>query len=96
MHACVLGHFSHVPLSVTLWTVAHQALLSMGILQARILEWVAMPSSRGSSQPRNQIQVTYVYCTGRRVLCYYQWESPSHHSPSHPNLHHLLISEVST
>ena len=23
----------------------------MGILQARILEWVAMPSSRGSSQP---------------------------------------------
>ena len=26
--------------------------LSMGILQARILEWVAMPSSRGSSQPR--------------------------------------------
>ena len=30
------------------WTVAHQAPLSMGILQARILEWVAMLSSRGS------------------------------------------------
>ena len=29
-----------------------QAPLSMGTLQARILEWVAMPSSRGSSQPR--------------------------------------------
>ena len=28
----------------------------MGILQARILEWVAMPSSRGTSQPRNQTQ----------------------------------------
>ena len=27
-----------------------------GILQARILEWVAMPSSRGSSQPRGQTQ----------------------------------------
>ena len=26
----------------------------MGILQARILEWVAMPSSRGSSRPRDQ------------------------------------------
>ena len=26
----------------------------MGILQARILEWVAMPSSRGSSQPRDR------------------------------------------
>ena len=25
-----------------------------GILQARILEWVAMPSSRGSSQPRDR------------------------------------------
>ena len=31
--------------------VAHQARLSMGILQARILERVAKPSSRGSSQP---------------------------------------------
>ena len=30
--------------------IAHQALLSLEILQARILEWVAMPSSRGSSQ----------------------------------------------
>ena len=33
--------------------VAHQAPLSMGILQARILEWVAMSSSRGSSWPRS-------------------------------------------
>ena len=32
--------------------------LFMGILQARILEWVAMPSSRGSSQPRDQTQVS--------------------------------------
>ena len=31
------------------WTVAHQAPLSMEILQARILEWVAMPSSGGIS-----------------------------------------------
>ena len=28
-----------------------------GILQARILEWVAFPFSRGSSQPRDQTQV---------------------------------------
>ena len=28
----------------------------MGILQARILEWVAMPSSMGSSQPRDRTQ----------------------------------------
>ena len=31
-----------------------------GILQARILEWVAMPSSRGSSQPRYQTQVSRI------------------------------------
>ena len=37
---------------MTPWTVAHKAPLSMGILQARTLEWVAMTSSRGSSQPR--------------------------------------------
>ena len=30
-----------------------------GILQARVLEWVAMLSSRGSSQPRNQTQVSH-------------------------------------
>ena len=29
-----------------------------GILQARILEWVAVPSSRGSSQPRDRSQVS--------------------------------------
>ena len=34
--------------------------LSLGILQARILEWVAMPSSMGSSQSRNQTQVFHV------------------------------------
>ena len=34
-----------------------------GILQVRILKWVAMPSSRGSSQPRNQTQVSCI--TGR-------------------------------
>ena len=33
-------------LFVTPWTIAHQAPLSMGILQARILEWVAISFSR--------------------------------------------------
>ena len=35
----------------TPWTVAHQAPLSMGILQARILEWVVTSSSRDLSNP---------------------------------------------
>ena len=34
-------------------TIACQAPLSMGSLQARILEWVVIPFSRGSSRPRN-------------------------------------------
>ena len=34
------------------WTVAQEAPLSLGILQARILEWIAT-TSRGSSQPRD-------------------------------------------
>ena len=42
-----------------------------GILQAGILKWVAMSSSRGSSLPRNCTCVSYVFCIGRRVL-YYQ------------------------
>ena len=33
-----------------------------GILQARILEWVTLPSSRGSSQPRDQNHVSYRSC----------------------------------
>ena len=54
---CVL---SCVRFFVTPWTVARQAPLSMGILQVRILEWVAMPSSRGSSKPRDQTQVSRI------------------------------------
>ena len=51
---------SLVQLFVTPWTVAHQTPLSMGILQARILEYVAMPSSRVSSQPRDRTQVSFI------------------------------------
>ena len=43
----------------------------MGILQARILEWVTMPSSRGSSWPKEWTQVSYVSCICMRVL--YHW-----------------------
>ena len=34
--------------------------IAHGILQARILEWVAFPFSRGSSQPRDQTQVCHI------------------------------------
>ena len=38
------------------------------ILQARILEWVAISFSRGSSQPRNRTCITYSSYFGRQVL----------------------------
>ena len=49
---------SCVQLFVAPWTVAHLAPLSVRILQARILEWVAMPSFRESFQPRDWAQVS--------------------------------------
>ena len=49
-----------------------------GILQARILEWVAIPFSWGSSLPRDQTRDSYVSWTGRWVLYYYcHWGSPN-------------------
>ena len=42
-----------------------------GIFQARILEWVAIFSSRGSSQPKDQTRPSCSSCTGRQIL--YQW-----------------------
>ena len=44
-----------------------------GILQARILEWVAMPSSRGSSSPRDQ---TCISCTAGEFFNHWAtWEA---------------------
>ena len=44
-----------------------------GILQARILEWVAIPFSRGSSWPRNWTQVSCVSCIAG---CFFTAEPP--------------------
>ena len=48
-----------------------------GIFQARILEWVAISYSRGSSRPRDQIQVSCVSCISRQILYHRAiWEAP--------------------
>ena len=67
MYVCVLSHFSHVQLCATLWTVARQAPPSMGILQARIPEWVAMPFSGHLPNPGIE-PVSQVSFIGRQVL----------------------------
>ena len=55
---CLVTHC--VWLFATPWTVARRTPLSMGILQTRVLEWVAMPSSRGSFQPGDQTQISCI------------------------------------
>ena len=47
-----------------------------GVLHARILEWIAISFSRGSSPPRDQTHVFYVWCTGRKVLYHQHHLSP--------------------
>ena len=53
-----------------------------GILQARILEWVAMPYCRGTSQPRNQTRVS---CIAGRFFT--SWATREAHS----SLYNLLV-----
>ena len=65
----MLSCFSHVQPLATPWTVAHQASLSMEVLQIRILELVAMSSSRESSLPKDRTHVSCGIC--RQIL--YHW-----------------------
>ena len=67
-----------------------------GISQARILEgintiqwkgsqniWVAVPSSRGSSRPKDQTHISYVSCIGRQFsTTSATWEAPFSHFSS--------------
>ena len=55
-----------------------------GISQARILEWVAIPFSRGSAWPRNRSHISCVSCIGRQVLS--QLSHPGSSHCSYPQL----------
>ena len=70
------GPLSRVQLFATLRTVARQALLSMGALQARILEWVPGSFSRGSSGPRGGTCVSCLSFIGRRFVFFLTTEPP--------------------
>ena len=43
-----------------LWSESHLVVSDFGILQVRILEWVACPFSRGLSQPKDWTQVSHI------------------------------------
>ena len=66
-----------------------------GILQARILEWVVMPSSRRSSQPRDRTRVSCISCIAGRfftaepldvfyIMCRYYSQIPNLSFPRPP------------
>ena len=61
---------SHVQLFETPWTIALLAPV-WGIFEARILEQVGIPFSRGSFQPRDWTCVSCISCIGRWTL--YHW-----------------------
>ena len=69
VHVCTLSSFSRVRLLATLWAAAHQAPLSTGF--SRQEYWSGLPCPfMGSSPPRDRICISFVPCTGRRVLYY--------------------------
>ena len=62
-------------LFATPWTVCSLPVSSVhGISQARILEWVVISFSRGSSRPRNLMRIS---CIGRQIL--YHWTTREAH-----------------
>ena len=90
--------YLHAQLCLTLYgpvDCSPQGCSVRGIFQARILEWVAMSSSRRSSPPRDRAHICFDSCIGRWILyhlgtweaqastpmlkCYKHWESQNLH-----------------
>ena len=70
--ACMGAHLFNRVWLWDLWIVCSPSGCSVhGIFQARILEWVAFSSSRGSSQTRDQTHLSCISCIGRWIL--YHW-----------------------
>ena len=74
---------------------------SLGILQARIQEWVAVPLSWGSSQPRNETQVSRVvggFFTSwatRKALLHHKIEANGKNSFTRSEVHTKLLGQGS-
>ena len=84
----VVLSLTHVQLFATTWTIHVH-----GILQARILEWVAVPFSGGSSQPRDWTQISHIAggfftsCATREAQEYWSgWPTSSSADPPDPGI----------
>ena len=74
---CMLSRFSHARPCATLWTAASPGSSVNGISQARILEWVAMPSSRDLPNPGIEpMSLTSPAWAGRFFTTSATWEAP--------------------
>ena len=82
---CVLSHFSRVRLLATLWTIVHQALLSMGF--SRQEYWSGLPCPSPGDLPDQG--------SNRRVLGLLNWQAHERHrgSPAESESHTNLMSE---
>ena len=78
---------SHIWLFAVPWTIACLRGPSVhGIFQARLLEWVAISSFRGSSRPRGWTHLSSVSCIGRQNFFFFfyycaTWDAPSNLFP---------------
>ena len=81
--AAVVWSLSHVQLFCDLMGCSSQVFSMHGISQARVLEWVAISLSRGSSSPRSQ---THFSCIGRQSLLFTS-EPPG-------NLHKQVVGQA--
>ena len=73
------------------------------IFQVRILEWVAISSSRRSSRPKDRTRVSCIFCTGRRILYHWatweasRWESTLKNKSLHTRIkNHYILTVIFT
>ena len=96
-----LSQYSHIISAILtpvqslslVWLFANLGLWSARLLcplaiLAKILEWVAISSSRGSSWPRNWTHVSCVSCIGRQIL--YHWATGKPSNPWQPLIYSLF------
>ena len=75
---CVCCHFSHLQLFATLWTVAHQASLSMGFPRQEY--WSGLPCPPPGGLPDPGIEPTFLMSpalTGEFFTTHANWEAPN-------------------
>ena len=91
--ACMLNHFSRVRLLVALWTVAHQAPLSMGF--SRHEYWSGCHALlQGFSQPRDRTSISWVSCIGGGLFTTIDTREASLPFAQHKEQHCLTINKT--